>query len=83
MSVLLLSVAANWAIGLGVAHDIDSGSGGLRWVWMAVVFNVGVLFVFKYLNFTVDAFNSVFSTDCDIRRIALSLFSHSSRYRMS
>lgn len=71
VSVLLLSVAANWAIGLGVAHDIDSGSGGLRWVWMAVVFNVGVLFVFKYLNFTVDAFNSVFSTDCDIRRIAL------------
>lgn len=40
-------------------------------VLLAVVLDVGVLFVFKYLNFTVDNLNRLLKTSISIPNIAL------------
>ena len=36
-----------------------------------IVFNIGLLFIFKYLDFTISVFNMVFHTSIDIMRIKL------------
>ncbi len=36
-----------------------------------LVFNIGVLVIFKYTNFFIDIFNNIFSTNINITRIAL------------
>ncbi len=38
---------------------------------LAVIYNLAVLFVFKYLNFAIDTINTVFSSSMTVARIAL------------
>ena len=38
---------------------------------LACIYNLGVLFVFKYLNFSVDTFNGFFNQNIEIAKIAL------------
>ena len=38
---------------------------------LAVLYNLAVLFVFKYLNFTVNTFNTIFGTNVAVAKIAL------------
>ena len=55
--LLLLSCAANYLFGL--LSGSEKASGRLRRASLiaAVCFNIGMLFVFKYLNFTVSVIN--------------------------
>lgn len=69
--ILLLSVVVNHAFGLCVGRCQSEGKRGKGYVVAAVVFNVALLFVFKYLNFTVDSANLLLGTHWEIRRIAL------------
>jgi len=49
VAVLLLSIVSNWALGVWVERAVQRGS-GKRIVAGAVVFNVGLLVVFKYAD---------------------------------
>lgn len=56
--LMLFSIAANYFLGRGI--DRLRGSAGQRALLaLAVVWNLGILFVFKYLNFTVENLNAL------------------------
>ena len=55
--VMMLSIAANYGFGLWVARRQSAGTGTKVPVLLAAVFNLGILFVFKYLTFTLGILN--------------------------
>jgi len=65
--IMLLSIVVNYLLGHAVGRDWKFKN--LCFV-LAIVYNLGILFVFKYLNFTVDIINS-FGSNIEIRQIAL------------
>lgn len=57
--VMLLSVVANYGFGLWVHRAGQSATGRKTALVVSVVFNLVILFVFKYLNFTISNLNAV------------------------
>ena len=55
--VMVLSIVVNNGFGLWVARGQSTGTGTRVPVLMAVLFNLGILFVFKYLTFTLGILN--------------------------
>ena len=55
--VMMLSIVVNYGFGLWVAHGQSTGTGTKVPVLMAVLFNLSILFVFKYLTFTLGILN--------------------------
>lgn len=68
--VMLLSIAINYGFGL-LLHA--SKQTGFRKVWLAlaVVCNLGILFYFKYLNFTITSVNKLLHTGFATRDIVM------------
>lgn len=59
MLVMLASILANYIFGLLVVHKKESGY--QKWILtLMVVTNLSLLFVFKYLNFTIENLNILF-----------------------
>ena len=68
--LMLASIFVNWLSGLLA----DRFRGTLRakaTVGLAVVLNLGMLFIFKYLTFTLENINALFKTDFDTLGIVL------------
>lgn len=66
--IMLLSIAVNYALGF----QVEEGRKYRKlFLVLTVIYNLGVLFVFKYLNFSVDIINSIFGGNITIRQIAL------------
>jgi alginate O-acetyltransferase complex protein AlgI len=61
--VMLLSCLANYALTRGLSSSRASNDPGLRKsvLVLAIVFNIGLLAVFKYTDFLVSSFNNLFS----------------------
>lgn len=57
--LLLLSCLTNYLLGLAVGSEECSGKARRIGLIVAIGFNLGILFLFKYLNFTVDTINAV------------------------
>ena len=55
--VMMLSIVVNYGFGLWVARRQSAGTGTKVPVLMAVLFNLGILFVFKCLTFTLSILN--------------------------
>lgn len=55
--VMMGSILANYGFGLWVARAQGAGTGAKAPVLMALLFNLGILFVFKYLTFTLGILN--------------------------
>lgn len=71
VAVMLLSIIINWICGLAV-DKLRSRKTAVRLVIAAnVIMNLGLLFVFKYLNFTANTLQSLFNIDCRVPEIAL------------
>ena len=68
--LMLLSIVVNWGLGL-LVDRYRAQPGERAALVMTVVYNLGVLFLFKYLNFTVDNLNLLFRTDIRMPQIAL------------
>lgn len=69
--LMLLSIALNWCLALSIDTD-----GRKKWqrnvlLIIAVIFNVGCLFVFKYLIWGISIVNSTFGLSVPYRDIAL------------
>lgn len=60
-ALLAASIVANYLFGLAI--DRREGAARKRAVTLAVVFNLGVLGFFKYANFFIDSFASLFGLD--------------------
>ena len=69
--VMLLSICMNWLFGLGVDRARRKGRQGRGWVTAAVVFNLSVLFLFKYLTFTLKNLTFLLPDGFSIPEIAL------------
>lgn len=60
--VMLLSIIINYIFGL-LIYSKRLKQGRKIWLFLAVLCNVGILFYFKYLNFTLTSVNSLFHTN--------------------
>ncbi len=70
--LMLFSIFLNWIFGLGVAKFKQKSIGKAKLcVALSVIMNLGLMFVFKYLTFTLENINSLFSTNLDTLDIAL------------
>ncbi len=70
--LMLLSIMLNWFFGLGVAkHKETAPSKAKIFVGLSVIANLSLLFVFKYLTFTIGNINSLFNSNFDTMNIAL------------
>ena len=72
VAVMILSIIVNWGLGLAVnKFKAEKEKTAKFIIFLTVLFNLSVLFVFKYLNFTVANINALFKTGISIREIAL------------
>ena len=62
-ALLAASIVANYLFGLAI--DRREGAARKRAVTLAVAFNLGVLGFFKYANFFIDSFASLFGLDAN------------------
>ena len=70
--VMLLSIAANYGIGLLMWKTLDSKAVIRRLILvLGVLVNLGILFYYKYYDFTVSNINGLFGTSIALRNIAL------------
>lgn len=71
--VMLLSIAANYIFALLVDKSKKSEklSCAKLVLGLSVLFNLLILFIFKYLNFSVDILNSIFNAEIELKKIAL------------
>lgn len=65
--IMLFSILVNYVIGI----LIEKGKGKKALVVFSVIYNLGILFVFKYLNFAAGVFNYISPLKVSIREIAL------------
>lgn len=70
--LLFLSIIVNWYLGILVDKHRDTQIGKLI-LTLTAIFNIGMLFFFKYLNFTIENLNSAFNLHISNPRIQLPL----------
>lgn len=68
IAIMLLSIAVNYALGYAVEKDWKLKKLCLA---AAVIYNLGMLYIFKYLTFTVGVINRFSSAKIEMRQIAL------------
>ena len=69
--MLMLSIALNWFFAMGIERWRERQSVGKALLMLAAAFDIGLLFVYKYLDFSISAFNAVFGSQLRLRNIAL------------
>lgn len=69
--VMLLSICANWLMGLLVHRYEQRPALQKVVVWIDVILNLSLLFVFKYLGFTLSVINSAVGGGLTVPQIAL------------
>ena len=57
--VMLLSIAVNWQMGLAIGQNEGNRTKQKIFLIVSVAFNLSLLFVFKYLNFTLENLNRI------------------------
>ena len=68
--VMIVSIFANWAFGLGVDRFRGTIYAKL-FMWGMVVWNVGIFFVYKYLDFAIINIDRLFGFDFELPGYAL------------
>ncbi len=69
--LMILSVAVNYGLALLMGPSEKRSSYAKLWLILCVVFNIGMLFVFKYANFFTDNVNILLGTAIEIPLIRL------------
>ena len=69
--LMMGSIVVNWFMGLMISKKRDKQKQSKLIVALDVTFNLGVLFVFKYLTFTGNIIDSLFGVSLPIPNIAL------------
>ena len=68
--LMLLSIVVNYLIAKRIGYEKKENVRRF-WLWVSVIINIGVLFVFKYLNFAIYNINYVFHSNFSISSLAL------------
>lgn len=71
--IMLLSIIVNYVIALWIDRNTGAGKPSFAKILllMDVLFNLGILFIFKYLDFTDSIINRIFRTNIPAFHIAL------------
>ena len=69
--LLLASILVNWGFGLWLGSARNSSRQKKIIVALDLVYNIGVFFVFKYLNFTISNLNAVIGTHLPLTGLML------------
>ena len=69
--IMIASIIINWFFGLVINKKRDNKIQSRLFIALDVAFNLAILFVFKYLTFAGNVFNSIFSAGLSIPDIAL------------
>ena len=72
-AIIILSIIANWLFALIISKykTQEKISVAKRYLSFAVIFNIAILFVFKYLNFTFKNLNYLFNTNIELLEIVI------------
>ena len=65
--LMILSIIINYFIAL----FLDKEENKKRWLIIGLIFNIGVLFIFKYTNFFLDNINNIFNLSISFLSISL------------
>lgn len=68
---MLASIAVNYTAGLGISRAYDNLRACRLIIAADLIFNFGLLFVFKYLDFAIENINALLFTDIPMAGIAL------------
>ncbi len=72
VALMLLSILMNWLFGFGADKYKEANITKAKlFVALSVVINLGMMFVFKYLTFTLENINTLFNTNLDTLNIVL------------
>ena len=70
--IMLLSIFVNWRIGILIdKYNEDNPKKAKTYLAIGIVINVFILFIFKYLMFTINNINSIFGLTIKVPQIAL------------
>ncbi len=69
--LMVVSLLANYLFGILIHQSHLKGQKGRAWLWLSVVFNIGLLFYFKYFTFAAESIAALIKADWVIREIAL------------
>jgi len=69
--IMLLSITVNYTFGIFIDKNFKHGILAKVFLFLSVACNLGILFYFKYLNFTLKTFNRVFTTGFTLRDIVM------------
>lgn len=58
--VMILSIIVNYIFGRIIDQKRIGGGYAKLYLCLSIIFNIGILFIFKYLNFTISNINNVF-----------------------
>lgn len=61
LSLIILSTTVDYFVGIKI-NESNTKSSRKRWLWVSVLFNVGLLGFFKYYNFFVNSWVDMLST---------------------
>jgi alginate O-acetyltransferase complex protein AlgI len=71
MLVMMLSAFVNFLLALGIDRDPERGKPARRFIFLTVLFNIGMLAVLKYADFLLSAVNQVMGTHIPMTGIPL------------
>lgn len=60
LSLIMLSTIVDYLVAIKIDENTDK-TARKRWLWVSVIFNIGLLGFFKYYNFFVDSWIDMFS----------------------
>lgn len=71
--VMLVSIIINYGLAMGLSHfrELESKRTAKLILMLDIVINISILFVFKYLNFSIRTVNLFAGTSFSLREIAL------------
>lgn len=71
--IMIASVAVDYIAGMGITHYRNNKTACRLFLTMSMVFNLGMLFFFKYTNFFVENINAIFGLTIPALSITLPL----------
>ena len=61
LSLIIISTFVDYLVGIKLSNT-DKQSVRKTWLWVSIIFNLGMLGVFKYFNFFIDSWVNLLST---------------------
>lgn len=69
--IMIASIIINYAAAILIDKKRESRAVAKAVLVVSLIVNIGILYIFKYLDFSINIFNSIFKTELPLQNIAL------------